>query len=209
MISWCKRFLVDWWLLIFISFLLWYRNKDYDRVISIFIIMVAIINLVEYGVFSGMSETEAGKWIYITLWVQILALAISCHVYVQETITAIYLFVIALVSIIFIIYGFFSNDIFIVNSEGWFNKSSDIFLGSWWWIYVLGLIIPVLLIAYYKNPSILILIFYGILIGVYIMFVCPEPLWGSNWFLLASGIAFLTWLIAPLYNESFSYKYIL
>lgn len=200
MISYTKQYLINWWLLVFISFLLWYRNRDYDRIIAVFTFVVAIIDLLQYGVFSGMSEKEAGKSIYIALWAQILVLAIATHVYVKEGISMIYFIVMAIVSSIFIIYGMMCNgDKLIANCQGWFNDDNPNILGVWWWVYLLGLFIPVLLIAYYKNASILTLIFYAIGISIYVICSCSEmSFWGPSWFLLATGFAFITWLLVPV-----------
>ncbi len=200
--SWCKRYLIDFWLLVFIGFMLWYRNRAYDRVVSVFLVMVAIVDLLEYGAFSGMDSFESGRWIYITLWVQVLALAIATYIYVQEILACVYMIVMAVVASIFIIYGLFCKDRFVVNSCGWFNDGSSLFLGHYWWVYILGLVIPVILIAYYKNTSVVVLLLYGLLAAIYVSCSSNEENWASNWFLLASGIAFICWIIAPLYSDN-------
>lgn len=215
-VSWCKRFLIDWWLLIFIAFLLWYRNYEYDRFISIFCIMSALVNLIQYGVYSGMDAAEAGTWIYVLLWAQIIALAIACHVYVNEPISAIYLTIISIISTFFIMYSFCSTNKFFATCEGWFqiertnqtdctdqidnkdkNEEYNI-LGNWWWVYLLGIIIPFLLIGYYINSSIFFFILYGLIIAIYILCNADWYNWGPTFFLFSIGFAFITWLLIPL-----------
>lgn len=200
MISFCKRFLVDWWLAIFMAFLLWYRNYQWDRYIAIWAIMIGLIDLIQYGVNSGMSSTEAGKWIYVILWLQVIALAITAHTLIMEDISAIYMIVISIISFIFVIYGLWTNGKFYATIDGWYgtDNGGENILGCWWWIYALGIIIPILLIGYYAYPSILLLLLYAIIIGVYVLFNCNEWTWGSAMNLLSIGFLFIAWLVAPI-----------
>lgn len=222
MISWCKRFLVDWWLCIFMAFLLWYRNYEWDRYVSIWAVMIGLIDLIQYGVNSGMSTEEAGKWIYIILWLQVIALAITAHSLLMQTISAIYLIIISVISFVFIFYGLWSSGHFFafgsshdnnniqsdIPVDGWYSigNGGENILGCWWWIYAIGIIIPILLISYYMSPSILLLLLYAIIIGVYVLFNCDEYNWGSAMNLLSIGFLFITWLVAPVIPSSITYN---
>lgn len=56
-----KSSLCGWFFMLIVALLLWYRNSGYDRIYSIYAILIALILLILYGVHSGMDPLTSGR----------------------------------------------------------------------------------------------------------------------------------------------------
>ena len=195
-------------LITIIAVFLWYRNSDYDRMLSPFVFALGLIQLIEYGVYNNLEGNKAGKLIYMTLWLQILVLAIGAYWYLRSVmhsstsvIAGVWLIVAAIFFIIGLYVVFGSENTFSSGSQGghltWSQNGGSI-LGGFSWVYLLGLALPfvLLLIAGTINSiGIWILLAYAILSAIFIYIFFPGYNFASMWCYSAIGFAFLAWLV--------------
>lgn len=221
-----KESITSWWILALMSLFLWYRNEKYDRALSIFIFTLGLIQLIEYGIYSGTDPNQSGRALFITLWLQCLILAIGVFLFINasidpnnptltqnivHTIAGWNLFLFAIIFVITLLLSFTSNNTFSGHQapsgqiELYMNNRS--LLGQWGWLYLIGLFFPLLLIfGFYMWADIgtAILIIYGILSVVYIFTnqefhsTCTNNIWGY----LSVGFAFLVWVLGIIPSHS-------
>jgi hypothetical protein len=210
----------SWWILVLMALFLWYRNIKYDRALAIFVFTLGLIQLIEYGIYSGADPNQSGRALYITLWLQCLVLAIGVYMFINSTIsnetqsmtkTAIHtiagwnLFLFSVVFVIFLVISF-SPDMHMSVSIGkneeiiWYKNGGSI-LGNWTWLYLIGIFLPLfLLLGYYMwaDLGIAILIIYGILTTLFITANYYVSSFGNLWYYLSVGFAFLAWFLGIL-----------
>lgn len=212
-----KASITSWWILALMSLFLWYRNEKYDRALSVFVFTLGIIQLIEYGIYSGTDPHQSGRALYITLWLQCLVLAIGVFIFINSTkdvdnpsinenvintIAGWNLFLFAIIFIVTLVLSFTSGSTFsgAAGPSGhieWYMNGEPM-LGKWGWLYLIGVLIPLLLIfAYYMwaDVGIAILILYGILSAAYVLVNYPPAAFSSMWCYLAVGFAFLAWFV--------------
>ena len=221
-----KASITSWWILALMSLFLWYRNEKYDRALSVFVFTLGLVQLIEYGIHSGTDPHQSGRALYITLWLQCLVLAIGVFIFINSkkdpdnpsisenvinTIAGWNLFLFAIVFVVMLVLSFTSENVFFGahNPSGrieWYKDGQQL-LGAWGWLYLIGILIPLLLIfAYYMwaDVGIAILILYGILSAIYVLANYPPASFNSMWCYLAVGFAFLAWFVGiiPSNNNS-------
>lgn len=197
-----KASLIAWWILALMFLFLWYRNEKYDRVIAAFVLTLGLIQLLEYGIHSGVNPDQSGRAIFITLWLQCLVLAIGTYIYLKNIWSLSLLIVFAIVFVGSLIYALLGRNKFTAsvgesNHIEWYLNGGPI-LGNWGWLYILGIFLPLLLILAglgWTDAGILILIFYGIISAVYIAMYFPAAAFASMWCYVTVGFAFLAWMI--------------
>jgi len=201
---------------------LWYRNELYDRALAIFVLMLGLIQLIEYGIHSGADPQQSGHALYITLWLQCLVLAIGVFLFIKSavdteinqggeptlseniitTIAGWNLILFAIVFVVALVLSFTSGATF-SGAPGpsghieWYMNDGFL-LGRWGWLYLIGLFVPLILIfAYFAwaDIGIAILILYGVLSAAYVLANYPPAAFSSMWCYLAIGFAFLAWMI--------------
>lgn len=213
-----KSSITSWWILALMALFLWYRNIKYDRALSLFVFTLGITQLFEYGIYSGTDPHNSGRVIYITLWLQCLVLAISVYILIKSTIdnesatlseniictiAGWNMFLFAIIFIIALVMAFISDDMFSAEPDEnsgflYWTINNNNMLSRWGWLYILGLLIPlILLFGFYSwaDLGLAILIIYGALSGVYVLIKYGPDLFGPVWQYLAVGFAFLAWTI--------------
>lgn len=197
-----KNSLIAWWVLILIALFVWYRNQHYDRVYAVLIFIFAIIQLIEYGIASGVNNSQAGKAIFVGLWLQILVIAIAVYIYVKTYVAAGALIMASLIFLIVILYVIFGKGHFsaFLNQQGFieWKYNGEPMLYQWGWLYLLFLLIPFLLLLVadnFRNIGIPIFIAYGIATAIYVYLHFPLSQFGSIWTYLSIGFAFLVFYI--------------
>lgn len=212
-----KKHIMSWWILALMSLFLWYRNKSYDRMFSVFVFTVGLIQLIEYGVVSGANSSQAGDAIFMTLWLQCLVLAIGSYIYLHHnseidlSSSKIFsvvsgwnlflysiIFVIALLTILFNSESRYTVEVNKHSEISWYNWKKENILGSFWWLYLIGVLTPVCLVfAYYScvDLGLATMIVYGIISAAIVLFSYPIDSMFSTWSYLAIGFAFLAWMI--------------
>lgn len=207
-----KASLIGFWLIAIVAFFLWYRNEYYDRVLATFLLVLSLIQLVEYGVHSGMNGEQGGRMIYVTLWLQCLVLAVGVYVYVSNSSWGVqlvatgYLIAFTLIFLITLLYALFGSSSFCarVGPSGhveWTNNGGFL-LGSWGWLYLLGIFGALFLLLasqHWSDTGLLILILYGVLSAIFVALAFPPQAFGSLWCYLAVGFAFLAWFLGILW----------
>jgi hypothetical protein len=186
------------------ALMIWYRNQGYDRGLSIFILFLGLIQLVEFAIHGGASGSESGKWIFMILWSQILALAIGVAVYTPVGwLKWIAIAIAVLAGVLFcvgIYYTVTSTFDAKVGPDGhiqWIRDGGSLMgpiLGP---LYVLGLFLPliVLWIAYDFAAGPLVLILYGAVSAMFVATRYSPESFSSMWCYLAVGFAFLVWML--------------
>lgn len=227
-----KASITSWWILALISLFLWYRNEKYDRALSVFVFTLGLIQLIEYGIHSGADPHQSGRALFITLWLQCLVLAIGVFIFINSvkdndnptmtenivhTIAGWNLFLFAIIFVVTLILSFTSGSTF-SGAPGpsghieWYMNDGSL-LGKWWWLYIIGIFIPLILIfAYYMwaDIGIAILIIYGVLSAAYVLANYPPNAFSSMWCYLTVGFAFLAWfigIIPPGHNSCLNNNY--
>lgn len=200
-----KSSATGFWITSFLALMIWYRNQTYDRALAVFILLLGFIQLVEYAIHSGASPSESGRWIFMILWAQILALSIGVLIYT----TIPWLWWIALTLVVFsavmfclgIYYtatGTFNAQVGPDGHLQWFRNGTNLmgpYLGP---LYVVGLFLPLLVLwVNYGTTNIgpLILILYGGISALYVSTRYSPESFSSMWCYLAVGFAFLVWFL--------------
>lgn len=216
MYSTAKTSIISWWILAMMALFLWYRNEKYDRALSIFVFTLGLIQLIEYGIYSGTDPRQSGRTLFITLWLQCLVLAIGVFIFINgsidsdspsttqniaHTIAGWNLFLFSIVFVIALIFSFISNSDFyggqdIAGNIEW-SRNGKSLLGHWGWLYMIGIFVPLLLIfGFYMwaDIGIAVLIIYGILAVAYVL--NNYQMTSLNY--LSVGFAFLAWVLGGI-----------
>src|SRR3990167_2774128 len=197
-----KASISAWWIMVILSLFLWYRNINYDRVIAAFVFTLALIQLVEYGVQSGVNSEEGGKLIYIVLWLQVFVLGVGTYMYLHSGLAAVLATISTIIFAVALVYVLTTNSVFSVMTGPsghleWTQNGKGL-LGNWGWLYLLGIIVPFILMlasSGWKDIGIYFLIGYGILSSVLVSIYFPGATFPSMWCYSAIGFAFVAWMI--------------
>jgi len=216
-----KSSVTSWWILAMMSLFLWYRNEKYDRALSVFVFLLGLVQLIEYGIYSGADPNQTGRALFITLWLQCLVLAIGVFIFVNgakdpdhtstnenivSTICEWNLFLFSLIFTVALISSFSLEFDATITPDGieW-KTNGNSFLGNWSWLYVIGIFIPLLLIfafSMWADLQIAILIIYVSLTASYITRTYPSSLFASSWSYFSVGFAFLAWFSGAFSDTS-------
>ena len=224
-----KDAVVAWWILLLLALFLWYRNENYDRAVGVFLLTMGIIQLIEYGVYSGAAAVQSGKAMFVALWLQCLVLAIAVFVFLRtqiggksestqgeiliQNIAGWNIVIFAIVLIVALIYAYITQDLRgLATTDGiaWMgsnsNSNSDqnpdnvpsTLLGYWWWLYIIGILGPFLLLFIYyawTDMNSAVLFFYGLVAVVFVLVSYPPAYCTALWAYLAVGFGFLAWIL--------------
>ena len=196
-----------WWLLCLLAVFLWYRNNSYDRIFAPIILLLGVIQLCVFGVYSGGNMNQGGIAIYLAMWIQPLILAIGMYSYFYNTnelyrrISGWFLLLTGLIFAIAVVALCYCNidyrcrptnmgDIW----EAMTTRETTSMFYYWGWLYILLIVIGLLiLLAFHdwKDLTIIFLLFSVVGLAVAVKF--------SNG-VLVSGyifclIAFLLWIM--------------
>lgn len=189
-----KNHLIVWWVLAILSLFLWYRNILYDRIIAIFIFFVGLVELIQYGIESGASINTSNKVIFILLWSQCLILAVGLYIFLKDDENNFYKIITLLNLIIFAIIFLFAV-LFIIIANPDFSNNQGNLLGYFNVIYIIGIILPLIILFSYYEFSNIGLIFSVvailILVGIILIYVNIDQFnTYFNYFLIV--VAFIT-----------------
>lgn len=208
-----KDSISSWWVLLFVALMLWYRNGGYDRVLSIFLVILAIVQLIEYAIYSGANTQQSARALYISLWVQCLALIIGVYIFVKYcssersignpvvSVAAISLivFVIAFIVLIIIaaIYYNFESD---VSNNGVISYyiNGEPMLQYLFLPYIIGLIVPLAILLInesHYDVGLMLIIGYILICGIYIAYTYPPQSFTGSWSYLTVGLGFIIWFV--------------
>lgn len=151
-----KQSLIALGVMVFISFIIYIRNVGYDRIFCFLLLAVSLIQFVEFLYHSSYIDSgTAGKAIFLVLWIQLFVFALALYYRFKTSLTGIYAIFFGIAFIIAILYSV--NTVFSVTNGGkhllWQQaglKCGEI-LGLSKYIYLAGLIVPLLIILYYNK----------------------------------------------------------
>lgn len=185
---------------------MWYRNKGFDRAFAPFLFAIGLIQLIEYGVYTHLHPQVAGKLIYLTLWLQVLLLAMGVYGYLHKGVSFVWM-IAALIVFAAAVYvvskgttfdaSFDPNSKHIVWSQTAHDSRGGI-LGGYSWLYILGITIPFVMLLAYKNWSsigIYLLLTYAIVSAILVYVLFPKISFPSMWCYTAVGFVFLAYLV--------------
>jgi hypothetical protein len=217
MLTSAKTSITSWWLLALLALFLWYRNVTYDRALSVFVLTLAIIQLIEYGVYSNVNPSQSGTAIYLTLWLQCLVLAIGVFIFIRDhhdsestslqenivnSLAGWNVVLQAIIFVIALITSYWSEEgstLAVTNQDGlieWKDSSGGTLLGKWWILYALSIATPLLLLLAkytFTDITLIVLLVYGIVSACYVMKYYQANNFGSMWAFLSVGFVFLLW----------------
>ncbi len=198
-----KSSIMAWWLMIIVVIFLLWRNEEYDWVLAIFGVTLAVIQLIEWGIHSGsLSLSESARYLYITLWLQLFILALVVFLFTSLAISGLWLIIIFALFLYGISYAYTVDlDTFSVEIDNgnliWKNDGGSIF-GPFVPIYFIGIILPFLFLLIYYNLSdfgLWIIILYILFSALFAWLVADTSKMASSWCYLAIGFLFLAWMI--------------
>ena len=212
-----KSLIISWWLFFIISVFLWYRNYRFDRVLSGFILLLALIQIFQYAFLNGSPAKSTARLIYAVVWLQPIVLFLGTFIYIKSSsfgnTTCNFLeksaFILFIVYIIVFIYKMiYMNDVFLKLKDDniwWIQGEENTFTGGWDLVYWIGIILPLFMIFIetgYKNLSIIVLMLYAIFMAILCYQKTDTRYYLSLWSNLAMGFALFSWM-GGLFSESF------
>ncbi len=197
-----KSSLLGFWIVFILAIFLWYRNYKYDRIMSAIAIILGLFQLIEYGIYNNMNPHQGGKLIFSVLWLLLFILAMGTLIFIKSSTALIWMIIIATVFLFAVTYAFTSEEnTFNVVRDGeyllWTRENSGI-LNGLEFIYILGILVPILLLLiYYRWED------FGLYVIVIYLFVSFIILWylfesrflGSLWVYSLIGMIMLIWFI--------------
>ena len=184
-----KVSLIAWWIIAVMSLFLWYRNIAHDRVVAAFAFTLGLVQLISYGVANQINLSQADKLLFLTLWLQCFILSLGLYVYTRDNFSMIMFIIFSVILLLAVIYVINNHDDFI-------NRSESI-LGSFSFIYFLGIIIPFIVLAFHQsNIGIYMLLLYIVVVGYYLTF----SLFNVALSYIMVGFTFLAWIIGIFYQ---------
>lgn len=201
-----KLYLIEFILLVILSILLWYRSKTYDRIMAVFLFIMALIKLTEYGFLNGADPNQSARMIYILLWLQIVFYAFSIWFFLQTSMKPKSLYLTNLSLFLFIIFLviFVTSMFFIFVKKDYFNLYLDQNNHIIWDfgpchklipLYLIGLLILtcILLADFdFKDIVLFLLIVFSILILIYSL--DKEKNCIQIWYSFGIFLGFIIWI---------------
>lgn len=187
----------------FISGLLWFRNQEFDRVLALFGLALAVIQLIEFMIHKGMlDDGDAARWLFIILWIQCFVLVIGASALNLNAATLVLSGLVTVTVLGGIFYALFSSEKW-SSSKGksghleWRRKEGGL-LGNIGLFYLFFLIAGLLILQIpyqFKNIALWILLGYGLLSLAYVKWKFSNLAFSSMWCYLAVGFVFLAWFL--------------
>lgn len=190
-----KSSLLAWWLLLIIAVFLWYRNDKFDRIIAAVSIVIAMVQLIEYGIYNNMNPKQGGKMVYIVLWLIAFIFSLSVLLMTRTSYSLIWFI---LVSIVFL---FAASYIFLSKKDDKFTVRNDngylIYKFEGVWLFIISLFVPLfLLMSFYnwENVGLYLILAYLIISAIMIYHYLGWERFPSIWCYSFVGIVFIVWL---------------
>lgn len=185
-----KVSIATWWVLIIIAVMLWYRGIGVDRVMAPFIVVLALVQLMIYGLQSGANPRSGGQIISFLLWFSLVVLAISVYIYTKSPYAAVLVGISSIFLIAVMAYGWESN------SDA---LSAATHFTTFGWVFVIGLIsLLVLLLMYQKSMNVgICLLLALVVVGAVAIYSAGGPLCGATT-AFSVIFAFTAWAIGYL-----------
>ena len=176
-----KEYLIAFILAIIVAFILWYRNKNFDRIFAGVIFLLGLIQLIIYSCYNGVSSKIAGNMIIVNIYIILLVFSICIFLYTRNSISLslIIVSVVLLFSILYNIIGdknkyraYISkhNNLPVWISSNGFDDKCNIF-GWQLYIYISIIVIAWIILLFYADKFNVILYsisLYIIIILIYI-----------------------------------------
>lgn len=200
MYQYSKTYLLSFWISIIISFMLWFRNYNYDKMFFGFFLIICLSILFEYSILNGAENEITSKLYLCSFFLQPLILIFSVYSssktkkYKKISLILFFLFIFIFTYTLF--YSLRNNIQSIIHKDGIILQSNGNNISThYFWIYCIGIIIPFILILLENTQD-----FFPLLSLIYILFSISYTYFSSlkvfncvfNTLLL--GLLFILWM---------------
>lgn len=195
-----KLTLTSWVLMAVVAILLWYRNKEYDRIYSTYALIFGLVLLILFGVQSGMDPDTAGRLAHTLIWIGIVLILTMTYA-ITGTVLSAGVLLVMIIIIIFIVYMIFEGDSSIditgriSDPPYWVSSKFD---GYLLWILAIGFIIPLIVLqenSDWSNLSCYLWIFYIIATAIIVTYTHKSTSSISVWFYLLTVMILGVWVL--------------
>ena len=186
-------------IMVFLSVLLIVRNHQFDRIFGIFFFFIAAIQLIEALHHSKqLNDSDAGQYIFLTLLSQIVVLALLCYYYYPNKITGVWLAAMVIIFVMACYSNWYTKFAVITEKHLIWSSSTGSILGVYSYFYLLGLLVPFLILLYlnhWKNLKLWLVLAALILSFFITLYVYPNMFFSTMWCYGAIGIIFVMWMV--------------
>jgi hypothetical protein len=192
-----KSSLLAWWLVLIISVFLWYRNITYDRILAAVAITVAMIQLIEYGLYNHMNPYQGGRMVFLVLFLIPFIFALSVLVAIQNIYALIWLIIVSIIFLFAVTYVFLSKD----NEKFKVTRQDDYLvynLSNMEWVILTIIMVPFfLLLSHYQwqNFGLYMILLYLVVSGLLIVYYLGIGVFPSIWSYTFVGVLFVCWVV--------------
>lgn len=193
-----KTSLLSWWLILILAIFFWCRDSRYDRVVTAFAIVLGLIHLIVYGVYSNMDPKQAARLLICVLWLLPFILALAVMIFIKDAISFFWWLIVTAMFLVSIFYAFTSGNVGDIESGmEWNSVISGV---EWLWILCLVLPLLFLLNCYsYDDAGIYLSLIYIMVSGAIIYFMTDTKHSFSIWVCSLIGVLFILWFVG-MYN---------
>lgn len=192
-----KTSLLSWWLVCLLAVFFWCRDYRYDRVIAAFAFVLALIYLIEYGVYSNMNKKQGARLLICVLWLLAFILALSVMIYTKSITVLIWWLFITVIFLFAVFYAFTSDNVGDMNFDSNGMQWSDVTDGLEWLI-ILSIAIPFVFLLSCHNwcdMGIYLCLIYILVSGCIVWYLVDTRYAFSVWIYSLIGILFIVWFI--------------
>lgn len=187
-----KLSICTWWILLIVAILVWYRGTGSDRALAPFIFTLALMQLIIFGIQSGVNPVTGGRIIQCLFWLQVLVLSVSVYIFTKSLSAGI-------LSLIFV-------GVFAFACISGIGSSSTSLVGqlhNWSFLYLYGIVASLLILLSYSkwnNVGLYILLVY-VIIGACVVAISD----GISSTYVAVGFSFAVWMIGYISTTKLSF----
>lgn len=192
-----KTSLLSWWLICILAVFFWCRDYRYDRVISAFAFVLALIFLIEYGIYSNMKPTQGARLMICILWLLVFILALSVLIFTKSIISLVWWILITVIFLVAVFYAFTSDNLGELRREErgiqWINIANGLE-----WLLFLGILIPFLLLLNcysWDDLGVYLVIVYLLVSGAIVWYIVDNKYAFNVWVYSLIGVLFILWFV--------------
>jgi hypothetical protein len=191
-----KNSIFAWWILVIIAVFLWCRNNQYDRMMAALAFVIALIQLVEYGLFNNMNVQQGNKLLFMLVWLVILILSLSVLTFTKNIVAFMWAVISSILFLVIVVYIFTkkNNDVpEIINN----NLNYGYVIDDIYWLYITCFIVPFIILIYYCGADFysMFMLFYVVLSMIMVYWFFGKKMFLSMWFYSLIGMIFICWII--------------
>lgn len=206
-----KSSLCAWFFMLIVATLLWYRNLEYDRIFSVYAILIAIVMLIIYGVQSGTDPLTSGRLTISTILIFIIILFVMTYVTTGLRWVGVITLIVTFVTI-FLLFHILTNDyrIDIVCETDippyWITTRAGAFI---YLLMFVGLIFPFVMLLindHWSNPKLYIGILFLIISASILVAKYKTTQFVGVWFYSMIILILIYWVLGMFQTSNHTSK---